>query len=80
MERERGGGPVGRGGKMGEKHRPSTTSSESESDEDNESIKESERHRALVGMKTTKTTTREEVLKILREKELTIKKLQAELD
>ena len=31
-------------------------------------------------MKTSKITTREEVLKILREKELTIKKLQAEID
>jgi len=52
-ERERGGGPVGRGGKMGGKCRPSTTSSESESDEDDESIKEGKRHRALVGMKTS---------------------------
>ena len=31
-------------------------------------------------MKTLKTTTQEELLKILREKEQTIKKLQAELD
>ncbi len=77
---ERGGGPVGRGGKMGGRGRPSTTSSESESDEDDESNEEGERHRALVGTKTSKTTTQEELLKILREKEWTIKKLQAELD
>ncbi len=54
---KRGGGPVGRGGKMGGRGRPSTTSSESESDEDDESNEEGERHRALVGTKTSKTTT-----------------------
>jgi hypothetical protein len=63
-ERERGSGPVGRGGKigkMGGRGRPIYTSSESESDEDDESNKEDERHHGRAGMKTSKTTTGEEL-------------------
>jgi len=48
---------VGRGGKIGK----FSTSSESESDEDDESNKEDERHHGRAGMKTSKTTTGEEL-------------------
>jgi hypothetical protein len=82
-ERKRGSGLVGRGGKigkMGGRGRPFSSSSESESDEDDESNEEDERHHGHIGMKTSKTTTREELITMLREKERTIKKLQAEMD
>jgi hypothetical protein len=88
-ERKRGSGLVSRGGKIGKMGgggRPSLTSSESELDEDDESNggddsnKEDECHQGHVGMQTSKTTTREELLQMLREKERTIKKLQEEID
>ncbi len=88
-ERKRGSWPVGRGGKIGKMGgggRPSSTSSESESDDDDESNggddsnKEDKCHRGHIGMQTLKTTTQEELLQMLREKERTIKKLQGEID
>jgi hypothetical protein len=71
---------------MGGGGRPSLTSSESESDEDDESNggddsnEEDECHQGDVGMQTSKTTTQEELLQILREKEQMIKKLQGGID
>ncbi len=64
---------------MGGGGRPSSTSSELESDDDDESNggddlnEEDECHRGHIGMQTSKTTTQEELLRMLREKERLIK-------
>ena len=80
---ERGSGVVGRGGKIGSiggRGRVFSSSSESESEEDNESSEEVERHHKQEEINTSTSTTRVELLRMLREKERTIRKLQMELD
>ncbi len=50
------------------------------SDKDNELDNSGKCHHGGFGVKTLKTTTREELLTMLREKERTIKNLRAEMD
>ena len=74
--RKRGTGPEGRGGKKIPRQQQSSSSSkssESESEEGDEGFD------GLCGMKKAKMTTCDELLDMLREKERTIKKLQAEV-
>ena len=73
--RKRGTGPQGRGGKTitREQQLSSSESSESESDQGDEGLD------GLYGIKRTKMVSRDELLAMLREKERTIKKLQAEV-
>ncbi len=90
-ECERGSGLFGRGGKtpsakqsMGSEGRQlgnmsSSSSSASESDKDDELDEDGKCHHGGIGIKTSKITTREELLTMLREKEWAIKKLRAEM-
>ena len=73
--RKRGTGPQGRGGKTitHEQQLSSSESSESESDEGDKGLD------GLYGIKRTKMVSRDELLAMLREKQRTIKKLQAEV-
>ena len=74
--RKRGTGPEGRGGKKIPRQQQSSSSSESSESESEEG---DEGFDGLCGMKKAKITTRDELLDMLREKERTIKKLQAEV-
>ena len=78
--RKRGTGPVGRGGKKLPESKESSSSSEySESESELESESEGGKGFEGYGTKRTKMTTRDELLKMLREKERTIKKLEDEV-
>ena len=80
MARERGSGPVGRGGKMRNierRGRALSSSSELELDNDDDSSEEDEHHHKP---EESMSTTQEDLLRMLREKEQTIRKLQMELD
>ena len=74
--RKRGTGPEGRGGKKIPRQQQSSSSSESSESESEEG---DEGFDGLCGMKKAKMTTCNELLDMLREKERTIKKLQAEV-
>ena len=77
--RERGTGPVGRGGKTISRKQHSSSSSES-SESESESEEDDKSFDGLCGKnKKAKMTTRDELLDMLREKERIIKKLQAEV-
>ncbi len=81
--RERGSGPVGRGGKIRiieGRGRAFSSLSELESDNDDDSSEEDESHHKQVEIKMPTSTMRAELLRMLREKERTIWKLQMELD
>jgi hypothetical protein len=82
--RKRGSGPVGRGGKMIARRSQSPSSYESSKSSDSsesESKAESEAESEEVEEEEEgRLTTRNELLDQLREKERTIKKLQAEVD
>ena len=78
MVHERGSGLVGRGGKIGSiggSGRVLSSSSESESEEDNDSSEEVKRHHKQEELNTSMSTTRVELLRMLREKERMIRKL-----
>ena len=80
MACERGSGPVGRGGKIRNiegRGRAFSSSSELESDNDDDSSEEDEHHHKP---EESMSTTQEDLLRMLREKERTIRKLQMELD
>ncbi len=83
MGRKRGSGPVGRGGKIRiieGRGRAFSSSSELELDNDDDSSEEDESHHKQVEIKMSTSTMRVELLRMLREKERTIRKLQMELD
>jgi hypothetical protein len=74
--RKRGTGPFGRGGKKIPQKQPSSSSSESESESESEG---EEGFEGPYGTKRAKMTTHDELLEMLCEKEVTIKKLEAEV-
>jgi hypothetical protein len=83
MVHKRGSGPVGRGVKMRNiegRGRAFSSSSELESDNDDDSSEEDEHHHEPEEIKMSMSTTRVDLLRMLREKEQTIRKLQMELD
>ncbi len=76
--RERGSGPVGRGGKIGNiegRGRAFSSLSELESDKDDDSSEEDKRHHKQVEINMSMSTTRVELLRMLREKVRTMRKL-----
>ena len=80
---ERGSGPVGRGGKIRNiegRGRAFSSSSGLESDNNDDSSEEDEHHHDPDEIKMSMSTTQVELLRMLREKERTIRKLQMELD
>ena len=76
--RKRGTGPVGWGGNMIARLPQSSLSSES-SESESELEEEEEGFDGLCGAKRANMSTRDELVEMLREKERTIKKLQAEV-